>query len=132
MIGTGEPLDFGSYRGKVIYLDFWATWCPPCRKSMPFMMSMRKELGDEGLEVVAISVDEEKEAVNRFLARYPVNFAIAHDPDGDCPQKFEVMAMPSSYLIDRQGRIRYVHLGFRDGDKNEMREKVLDLLEEKP
>ena len=125
------PLDLQQYRGKVIYLDFWATWCPPCKKSMPFLNSLRNELLDQGFEIVAISVDEDSDAAWNFLKQYPVDYAIAMDPSGLCPEQYDVKAMPSAYFIDRQGIIRFIHLGFRERDEKEVRQRVLELLAEK-
>jgi len=126
----GGQLDLQKFRGKVVYLDFWATWCPPCKKSMPFLNNLRNELVDQGFEIIAISVDEEPDAANLFLKKYPVDYQVAMDTTGQCPQIYDVKAMPSAYLIDRKGVIRYIHLGFREGDKDEIRSKVMQLLVE--
>ena len=125
------PLDLQQYRGKVIYLDFWATWCPPCKKSMPFLNALRNELMDQGFEIVAISVDEDSEDALNFLQQYPVDYVMAMDPSGLCPEQYDVKAMPSAYFIDRQGIIRFIHLGFRERDEKEIRQRVLELLAEK-
>jgi len=125
------PLDLQQYQGKVIYLDFWATWCPPCKKSMPFLNALRNELVDQGFEIVAISVDEDSEEAWKFLKQYPVDYAIAMDPSGQCPEQYDVKAMPSAYFIDKKGIIRFIHLGFRERDEKEIRQRVLELLAEK-
>jgi len=127
----GGQLDLQKFRGKVVYLDFWATWCPPCKKSMPFLNNLRNELVDQGFEIIAISVDEEPDAAYLFLKEYPVDYRVATDTTGQCPKIYDVKAMPSAYLIDRKGVIRYIHLGFREGDKDEIRRKVIKLLSEK-
>lgn len=131
---TLEPertlLDLEKYRGKVIYLDFWATWCPPCKKSMPFLNALRNEFLDQGFEIIAINVDEDSEDAWLLLQQFPVDYLIAMDPAGLCPKEYNVKAMPSAYLIDRQGKIRYIHLGFRNSDKNEIRTSVMELLAE--
>jgi thiol-disulfide isomerase/thioredoxin len=125
-----QSLNFEKYKGKVIYLDFWATWCPPCKKSMPFLNSLRNELFGLGFEVIAISVDEEPEDARKYLHQFPVDYVIAMDPSGQCPQQYNVMAMPSAYLLDRQGKIRHIHLGFRESDEAEIRQQVMQLLAE--
>jgi thiol-disulfide isomerase/thioredoxin len=125
------PLDLQEYRGKVIYLDFWATWCPPCKKSMPFLNTLHNELFNQGFEVIAINVDEDSEDARQLLQQHPVDYAIAMDPSGECPKAYELMAMPSAYLIDRQGIIRNIHLGFRKRDEKEIRDLVITLLAEK-
>ncbi len=124
------PLDLQKYRGKVIYLDFWATWCPPCKKSMPFQNALRNELHEQGFEVIAINVDEDSEDARKLLQEYPVDYLIAMDPSGQCPKQYGVMAMPSVYFIDRQGIIRFIHLGFRKRDEKEIRNHVMELLAE--
>lgn len=131
LLEGNQMLDIPSYRGKVVYLDFWATWCPPCKKSMPFLNALHNELKDQGFEVLAISVDEEQQDAIKFLKQFPVDYDVAHEPSGECPEKYAVKAMPSSYFIDRKGIVRYVHLGFRSKDETEIRERVLQLLEEK-
>jgi thiol-disulfide isomerase/thioredoxin len=125
------PLDLQQYQGKVLYLDFWATWCPPCKKSMPFLNALRNELLEQGFEIIAINVDEKPEDALSFLQQYPVDYVMAMDPSGQCPELYDVMAMPSAYFIDRQGKVRYIHLGFRERDEKEIRHHILELLAEK-
>lgn len=128
--GNSEKLNFGAYSGKVLLVDFWATWCPPCKKSMPFLSGLRNELLEKGFEVIAINVDENSEEAQRFLNLHPVDYVTAFDPTGECPRVFEVQAMPSSYLVDRQGKVRMVHLGYRDEDQEGIRKQVDALLGE--
>ncbi|NJC89304.1 MAG: TlpA family protein disulfide reductase [Methylococcaceae bacterium] len=125
----GKPISL-KQPGKVVYVDFWASWCGPCAESMPFMDKMNGELKSKGLELIALNVDEEREDADEFLAKRPVRFTIAGNPDGNCPSAFGVMAMPSSYLIDKKGVIRHVHLGFRKGEAADIRKKVETLLAE--
>ena len=130
LAGSAEKLDITAFKGKVILIDFWATWCPPCKKSMPFLNGLRNERLKDGFEIIAINVDEDSEEAKRFLGSNPVDYVMAFDPKGDCPAKFEVQAMPSSYLVDRTGKIRKVHLGFRDEDQTMIRDQVSALLAE--
>lgn len=124
------PLAAERFRGKVILIDFWATWCPPCKKSMPFLNSTRNALSADGFEVIAINVDEDSHEAQAYLKSNPVDYPQFFDPDGTCPQIFGVKAMPSSYLIDKNGKIRKVHLGFRDEDKPELENTIKNLLSE--
>mgnify|MGYP000061137539 CR=1 FL=1 len=124
------PLNLQQYKGKVVYLDFWATWCPPCKKSMPFLNTLRNELQGQGFEIIAINVDEKSGEASDFLKKYPVDYLTAMDPKGVCPQLYDVMAMPSAYFIGRKGKIRYIHLGFKERDEAEIRQRVLELLAE--
>jgi peroxiredoxin len=116
--------------GKVLYLDFWASWCPTCARSFQFLNKLTEELGDKGLAVVAVNLDENSREAQAFLDRYPVRFTVFLDPHGDCARAFEVAGMPAAYLIDRQGRIRFRHLGFRAEDADELKTKVMELLAE--
>jgi peroxiredoxin len=127
-IGGGQSHDLRQYRGKVVYVDFWASWCGPCAQSFPFMNSLDRDLRNKGLHVLGINLDENPEDAKAFLARHPAHFTVAADASGQCPQDFGVQAMPSSYLIDRQGVIRHVHLGFRPGEAEQFRAQVEQLL----
>lgn len=125
-----QNLDFSAFKGKVVLIDFWATWCGPCQKSMPFLNKLRNERRDEGFEIVAINVDEDRDEAVRYLQAHPVDYPMAFDPKGDCPGAFGVQAMPSSFFIDKAGKVRKVHLGYRDGDQDLIREQVSSLLAE--
>jgi thiol-disulfide isomerase/thioredoxin len=127
---NGEKLNFGAYQGKVLLIDFWATWCPPCKKSMPFFNGLRNQHLKDGFEVVAINIDEDTEDALRYLEAHPVDYVTAFDASGECPRRFDVKAMPSSYLVDRQGKVRVVHLGYRDEDQDFLRKQVDTLLGE--
>jgi peroxiredoxin len=131
-INGTQHYDLQQFHGKVIYVDFWASWCPPCAKSFPFMNDLNRDLKDSGLQVIGVNLDRAPEDVNAFLAQYPASFTIVADADEKCARDFDVKAMPSSYLVDRNGIIRYVHLGFRPGDAMEIRGLAEQLLEEKP
>jgi peroxiredoxin len=127
---TQEPININDYKGKVIYLDFWASWCPPCKQSFPALNKLHNEFKKRGFEVVAINLDEEKKDASQFLQANPVDFTIAYDAQRICPKAYEVMAMPSSYIIDKQGVIREVHLGFKENDVTEIQNMILTLLAE--
>jgi thiol-disulfide isomerase/thioredoxin len=127
---SSQKIDINAYQGKVLLIDFWATWCPPCKNSMPFLNKLRNLQQKNGFEILAINVDENIEEAKSFLTQNPVDYKMAFDPEGDCPQKFAVKAMPSSYLIDKTGKIRLVHLGFRDEDQKLIEEQVSSLLGE--
>lgn len=128
LLDNGTALQLADYRGQVVYLDFWASWCAPCRESFPFMNDLDREFRDQGLRIIAVSVDKSADDARRFLARYPPQFTIALDAAGACPAAYDLEGMPSSYLIDRTGRFRAVHAGFRSGDKAELRRQVMEAL----
>ncbi len=125
-----ENYDLTKFQGKVVYVDFWASWCPPCIRSFPFMNQLQHDLKDQGLHVVAINLDEKLVDAEEFITKYPVEISIASDPESQCAKDFGVMAMPSSYLVDRKGVIRYIHLGFRLGEVGELRTIIEHVLNE--
>jgi len=128
---VGE-LRLDELRGKVVYLDFWASWCTPCRESFPWMNALQERFADRGLEVVAVNLDKDAALVERFLERYPAQFTVAYDPSGATAARFQVKGMPSSYLIDRQGRVHLAHAGFREADQAELEARVSALLAAQP
>lgn len=101
----GKPFTLASLKGKVVVLDFWASWCAPCRKSFPFMDGLQKKHAAEGLKVVGLTLEEDDDAVNGFLDAVPVGFTIARDPSEKAGEGFDVVAMPTTFLIDKEGRI---------------------------
>lgn len=129
-IYSGESKTLEQYRGKVVYLDFWASWCGPCRQSLPLLNKLRDELGKDNFEVIAINLDEDPEDGKRFLEKYPVAYPVLTDTTGDTPQKYQLTGMPTSYLIDQSGNLRGAHQGFRTGDIDKIRAEVKLLLAE--
>ena len=119
-------------KGQVVYLDFWASWCTPCKASFPFMNELHEQLASKGLVVLAVNLDEQRPAADRFLAHTPARFRIAYDPKGVTPEQYTVKAMPTAVLIDRKGQVRHVHAGFREADKKDLRVQVEALLKEAP
>lgn len=131
-IDNVQGYDLRQFRGKVLYVDFWASWCGPCAQSFPFLNELDRNLREQGLQIVGINLDENLEDAKAFLSNHPAGFAVATDASGQCPKDFGVQAMPSSYLIDRQGMIRHVRLGFRPGEAEQIRTLVEQLLAESP
>lgn len=129
---NGQPVSFDAWRGQVLYVDFWASWCGPCQLSFPFMNELQRTYGGKGLHVLAVNMDEKPADAARFLDKHPASFDIAHGPDGQCAKDFGVATMPTSYLIDRKGAIRAVHQGFRAGDTDELKGKLEALIAEGP
>ncbi len=126
---NGE-INLSAFKGRVVYLDFWATWCPPCRKSFPWMDEMQAQYGDDGLTIVAISTDRNRKLVEKFIQQMKPGFIIAHDPKGRVAKSYKVSAMPTSYLIDREGNIVSTHLGFRKSDEAKLERRIEDLLDQ--
>lgn len=131
-IGDGQAYELRQFRGKVLYVDFWASWCTPCAQSFPFLNDLNRDLKDKGLQIIGVNLDEAAEDAKAFLAKYPANFTVAADASQQCAKDFDVKAMPSSYLIDRNGVIRHVHLGFRPEEAKAFRALAEQLLTEEP
>jgi len=129
-IGGGAGKNLQQYKGKVVYVDFWASWCGPCAQSFPYMNKLHREYQPKGLEIVGVNLDEEPQEAQAFLTKTPAQFTVLADAGGACPQAYGVKAMPSSYLIDRQGVVRHVHLGFKPGEADQLRGLVEKLLAE--
>lgn len=124
----GKTVSLSQFKGQVVYVDFWATWCPPCRRSFPWMEKMYQKYQTHGFQIIAISLDGKQEIVDRFLAKINPTFIVARDKKSQVASEYKVQAMPSSYLIDRNGEIYYEHRGFNENDKNKMEEKFRNLL----
>lgn len=120
-----------SYKGKVVYLDFWASWCGPCRFSFPYMDRIAHMFHDEGLVVIADNLDHSKEKAEAFLRETGVSIPVIYDQNGILATRFNVSEMPTSILIDRNGETRYVHKGFFKDKEREYTSHVVKLLNEK-
>jgi thiol-disulfide isomerase/thioredoxin len=105
-------VDSDSLRGRIVYVDFWASWCEPCRRSFPWMADLHQRLAPHGLTIVAINLDKDRKAADKFLADHPAPFTVAFDPGGRTAEAFKVPAMPSSFVLGRSGEILYAHAGF--------------------
>ena len=127
---SGAPLHVADLKGQVVLLDFWASWCIPCRKSFPAVDALHRELKPRGLEVVAVNVDEQQKNADAFLAKYPHTMTVALDPRGNAARAFDLQAMPSTLIVDRAGRIRYTHQGYSEKTIGQFRSEVLQLLAE--
>ena len=133
MLGSLEntqSFNLQRFKGKVVYVDFWASWCGPCMQSFPFMNTLAHDFKDEGLQVLGINLDENIEDTRTFLQNTPAEFIVATNSTGQCAKNFGVQAMPTSYLVDRKGVIRHVHYGFRPNEAKEFRLLVEQLLAE--
>jgi len=126
-----EDLDLAAYRGKVVYLDFWASWCNPCRQSFPWMNEIQGTYAKANLVVIGVNVDHERDLADDFLKHSPADFKIVYDPDGTIARRFDFRDMPTAVLIDRDGRVRYVHAGFFPEKRGEYLGHVLELLNSK-
>lgn len=121
-------IKLSDYRGKVVLLDFWASWCGPCRESFPWMQHMHEKYVHQGLTIVAINMDKDSKLASAFLKAHPANFTIAYDPEGRVATSYSLIGMPSSFLIDDQGQIQEQYIGFHAGGNEANEEKIKSLL----
>jgi thiol-disulfide isomerase/thioredoxin len=119
-----------SLQGKVVLVDFWASWCAPCLQSFPWMNDLHARHGGDGLVIVAVNVDQERALADAFLKKVPARFRVEYDQTGSLARQFEVQAMPTSFLIDRQGNIRVRHAGFREKQRADREQQIVQLLKE--
>ena len=130
-VAQAADLDLSAYRGKVVYVDFWASWCGPCKQSFPWMQAMKDTYDRQGLTVIAVNLDLKHADADKFLERFRPTFEVRFDPDGRIAEFYKVQAMPSSVLIDRHGVTRFTHEGFRPVDGPAYEAQVRELLAEK-
>jgi peroxiredoxin len=131
LLSNGKVIALSDHLGKVVYLDFWASWCDPCTKAIPAIEQLRREFPKDEFQVLAVNVDKSAKKATKFLKKNPIGYPSVTDPKGRLPRIFGLETMPTSYLIDRQGVIRYVHRGFRKGDVSEIRAQIAKLLAQK-
>ncbi len=129
--GDGAAVKLSNYKGKLIYLDFWASWCGPCKQSFPWLNEMQSKYGAKGFQVVGVNVDANTEDAKAFLAALPAKFAVAYDAKGLTPKAYAIKGMPSSVLIDASGKILSQHTGFRDADKAQLEQAIQQALNSK-
>lgn len=122
--GSNGPVKLANYQGKLVYLDFWASWCGPCRQSFPWMNELQGKYGAQGLQIIGINLDAKKEDASKFLAATPARFMLAFDPAGATPRSYGVKSMPTSLLIGPDGKVIFVHRGFNEADRPELESKI--------
>jgi thiol-disulfide isomerase/thioredoxin len=120
----GGEFHLDAYRGKVVYLDFWASWCGPCKQSFPWMNAMQAKFADKGLVIVAVNVDNAHDDALKFLQQVPARFKIAYDPKGQVAQQYAIKGMPSSFLIGRDGKVLSLHTGFNNSARDQIEHAV--------
>ncbi|WP_057832778.1 TlpA disulfide reductase family protein [Colwellia sp. TT2012] len=130
---ANEPMEefeqaMAKYQGKIVYLDFWASWCVPCRKSFPWMNAMQNKYQEQGFVVLSINLDAQVALAEQFLQQTPANFAVIFDAKGILAKKFQLKGMPSSYLFDRQGKLISAHSGFNDKKQQKYQQEIVQAL----
>ncbi len=127
---AGNTVALSDLRGQVVLINFWASWCGPCREEMPLLDQLSNKYGPLGFTLLGINVEEERDLADRFLAGTPVDFPVLYDPENGVSKLYDVIAMPTTVLVDRQGVIRFVHHGYEPGYENEYQDQVRQLIRE--
>jgi cytochrome c biogenesis protein CcmG/thiol:disulfide interchange protein DsbE len=125
---SGKPVSLASLAGKVVVVDFWATWCAPCKEELPVLQKLYKKYSAQGLVIVGVSVDKDAANLPDFLKKLAVTFPIVHDANHTVTSKYSPPRMPSSYIVDRKGTVKYVHGGFRADDAAVFEKQIQELL----
>lgn len=126
----GENIRLSDLRGEIVLLNFWASWCGPCRQEMPILDKIHKKYTALGFKVLGVNVDLKSEKAAGYLKSTPVDFPVLYDPTGKVSELYNVSAMPSSAIIDRDGYIRYLHEGYKPGDEDKYHAKIKELMRE--
>jgi len=126
--GTKANVNLAEMKGKVVYVDFWASWCKPCKQSFPFLNELQAKYQAKGLQIVGVNVDAKREDADGFLAETPAQFAIGFDTKGESAKRFDVKAMPSSVIVGRDGKVLAVHRGFKPEDRAEIERLITTAL----
>lgn len=128
--GAAVPiLNLAHYRGKVVYLDFWASWCAPCKQSFVWMNAMQAKYGDYGLIIIAVNENKHRQNAKKFLDEVPAHFNIVYDPKGVLVKRYGLVGLPSSFLIEPNGNIYRRHLGFSDNSSGKYEHEIRVLLD---
>ena len=125
---AAPPPELAPIKGKVVWVDFWASWCAPCRRSFPWLNSMQRRYGREGLQVIAVNLDKDRALADQFLKETPAEFSLRFDPAGKLAKEFKVQAMPSSFVLDAAGHVLASHFGFKLADTDEYERGIRDAL----
>ena len=126
----GKSLSLSQYKGQVVMINFWATWCGPCRQEMPLLDAMYKKYKAMGFTLIGVNVEPDSKAAEEFLKKLPVSFPVAFDAESKVSQLYNVQGMPSTVIVDRKGNARVLHKGYRPGDENTYLDHVRTLIRE--
>jgi cytochrome c biogenesis protein CcmG, thiol:disulfide interchange protein DsbE len=128
LAGMQGPMSLTALKGKVVYVDFWASWCGPCRQSFPWMNEMQAKYAAKGLQIVGVNLDAKRADADKFLAEVPAAFTVAFDAQGETPRRYAIKGMPTSVLIGADGKVLRVHAGFRDDERKALEEAIAGAL----
>jgi len=126
----GQNVSLTQYKGQVVMLNFWASWCGPCRQEMPLLESIYRKYNKMGFTMIGVNVEPDSNAANDWLKATPVSFPILYDRDSKVSKLYDVSGMPSTVIIDRTGKLRVLHRGYKPGDENEYLDSIRTLIRE--
>jgi len=121
---AGELHSLASFRGKPVIINFWATWCPPCREEMPSMNRAWDKVKNEGIEMIAVNVGEDEDTIMSFMGEYPIDFRVLLDQDAEVSSAWPIKGLPTTFVLDKEGRLAYRAIGGREWDDD----KLLDIV----
>jgi peroxiredoxin len=127
---SGENIKLSELRGNVVMVNFWASWCGPCRQEMPLLQQLYDRYQGMGFTLLGVNVDEDPAAAQKMLKEIPVNFPILYDSSNKVSKQYQVKAMPSTFMVDRDGNIRYLHKGYKAGYEDDYQQQIRTLLKE--
>ena len=127
----GKQVSLADLKGQVVMINFWATWCGPCRKEMPLLDALYKRYSKLGFTLVGVNVEEDPSGAGAYLEETPVSFPILFDSNNEVSELYDVNAMPSTVMVDRQGNMRFLHKGYKPGDENEYQNWIRTLIRER-
>lgn len=127
---SGENLRLSEMRGEVVMINFWASWCGPCRQEMPILDELHKRYSKAGFTVLGVNVEQDSSKADKLLKDIPVSFPVLYDPDSVVSKLYSVDAMPSTVMVDRDGNMRYLHRGYKPGYEDDYREQIVELISE--
>ena len=127
---TGKPLALADFRGQIVLLNFWASWCGPCRQEMPILEQLNRQYHGKGVTLLGVNVEPDSAAAVQWLKATPVTFPILFDTDSKVSSLYEVAGMPNTVIIDRKGQVRYIHRGYSAGAENDYLNQIRALIRE--
>ena len=127
---AGSNLKLSEHRGEVVLINFWASWCGPCRQEMPLLSELHDKYKSLGFTVLGVNVEEDSSDARKLLSQMPVTFPVLYDNDSTVSKQYDVVAMPSTVLVDRNGNMRYLHKGYKPGEEEIYVQMVRSLLRE--
>lgn len=124
----GQTVSLAQFKGDVVMINFWASWCGPCRQEMPLLDNIYKQYKDMGFTLIGVNVEPDSSSANAWLKKTPVSYPILYDPKSQVSQLYQVQAMPTTVIIDRKGIVRYMHNGYLPGDENQYMNSIRALI----